>query len=251
VRIIISAQACFLLILAGIWEGLVLLGVDETLLPPINKVLSFVYIFLTDPGFLSDLGVTAIEIVVAFAISVPIAVATGIVVGESRRLERAINPFIYLALAIPQSVFLPIFILLFGIGFVEKVVFGITYAYFVIVMNAFAAVRSVPQNYIMAARSFGASPKQIYLRIYLPAMLPLVLTGLRLGLIFCIIGVLLTEMYSSRFGIGHRLFGWGESYQIPQLIAGVMIISVVTITLSEGMRFLEVRATRRYGALSR
>lgn len=140
---------------------------------------------------------------------------------------------------------------MFGIGFFEKVVFGITHAYFVIVINTFAAVRSVPAPYVVAARSFGATPTQIYLRIYLPAMLPLVLTGLRLGMIFCIIGVLLTEMYASRYGIGHRIFGWGEAYQVPQLIAGVIIVSVLTIIVNEAMRLLEVRAARRYGALRR
>jgi NitT/TauT family transport system permease protein len=250
-RIVLAAQICFLLILAGVWQGLDLLGVDQSLLPPIGKVMSFVLHFMSDSEFLSDLGVTATEIGVAFALSVPIAVFTGLLVGESVRLAQAVNPFVYLVLAIPQSVFLPIFILVFGIGFFEKVIFGITHAYFVIVINTFAAVRSVPNAYVMAALSFGATPSQIYLRIYLPAMLPLVLTGLRLGMIFCIIGVLLTEMYASRFGIGHRIFGWGEAYQMPQLIAGVIIVSVLTILVNEAMRVLEVRTAERYGALSR
>jgi ABC-type nitrate/sulfonate/bicarbonate transport system permease component len=250
-RIILTAQLCFLLILACAWEGLLLLGVDQSLLPPIGKVMSFAVHFMGDPEFLSDLGVTAIEVGVAFAVSVPIAIGTGLLVGESPRLEATVNPFIYLVMAVPQSVFLPIFILVFGIGFFEKVVFGITHAYFVIVINTFAAVRSVPAPYVVAARSFGATRTQIYLHIYLPAMLPLVLTGLRLGMIFCIIGVLLTEMYASRFGIGHRIFGWGEAYQVPQLIAGVIIVSVLTILVNEAMRLLEVRAARRYGALKR
>ena len=250
-RIVLAAQLCFILVLLGAWEGLLLLGVDQSILPPIGKVASFILQFISDPDFLMNLGVTAVEISVAFAISIPIAIGTGLVIGESKRLAESVNPFIYLVLALPQSVFLPIFILVFGIGFFEKVVFGITHAYFVIVINTFAAVRSVPNAYVVAARSFGATRAQIYLRIYLPAMLPLVLTGLRLGMIFCIIGVLLTEMYASRFGIGHLIFGWGEAYQVPQLIAGVVIVSILTILVNEGMRLLEVRAANRYGALRR
>jgi len=250
-RIILTAQLCFLLLLACVWEGLLLLGVDQSILPPIGKVMSFVGKFVSDPDFLMNLGVTALEIAVAFAVSIPIAIGTGLVIGESTRLAKSVNPIIYLVLALPQSVFLPIFILVFGIGFFEKVVFGITHAYFVIVINTFAAVRSVPNAYVVAARSFGATQIQIYLRIYLPAMLPLVMTGLRLGMIFCIIGVLLTEMYASRFGIGHLIFGWGEAYQVPQLIAGVVIVSVLTILVNEGMRLLEVRAAGRYGATRR
>ena len=250
-RIVLIAQLAFVLIVAAIWQGLVSLGVDPSLLPPIATVASHALHFMGDQGFLSDLGVTALEVGVAFAISVPLAVGTGILLGERARLAQSINPLIYVVLALPQSVFLPIFVLAFGIGFFEKVVFGITHAFFVIVINTFAAVRSVPVSYVEAARSFGATPTQIYLRVYLPGMLPLVLTGLRLGMIFCIIGVLLTEMYASRFGIGHLIFGWGEAYQVPQLIAGVAIVSVLTIFVNEAMRLMEVHAARRYGALQR
>jgi NitT/TauT family transport system permease protein len=58
-------------------------------------------------------------------------------------------------------------------------------------------------------------------------------------------------MYASRFGIGHLIFGWGEAYQLPQLLAGVIIISVITIIVNEGMRLIEISAARRYGALRR
>jgi ABC-type nitrate/sulfonate/bicarbonate transport system permease component len=250
-RIVFIAQLIFVLIIAITWQGLVWFGVDKSLLPPMANVMSYVLQFLGDPEFLSDLGVTAVEIGVAFAIAVPLAVGTALLIADRPRLEGSINPFIYLVLAIPQSVFLPIFVLTFGIGFFEKVIFGITHAYFVIVVNTFAAVRSVPAPYVEAARSFGATPAQIYFRVYLPAMLPLVLTGLRLGMIFCTIGVLLAEMYASRHGIGHLIFGWGEAYQIPQLIAGVVIVSVLTIVVNEVMRLMEGNAARRYGALER
>ena len=63
----------------------------------------------------------------------------------------------------------------------------------------------------MAARSFGATRAQIYLRIYLPAMEPLIIEGLRMGLIFTVTGVLLAEMYGSPRGIGRVIFAWGET----------------------------------------
>jgi len=72
-------------------------------------------------------------------------------------------------------------------------------------------------------------------------MLPLILTGLRLGMIFCIIGVLLAEMYASRRGIGQLIFDWGEGQQIPELLAGIVLISVLTIAVNELMRLAELR----------
>jgi NitT/TauT family transport system permease protein len=77
-------------------------------------------------------------------------------------------------------------------------------------------------------------------------MLPLILTGLRLGMIFCIIGVLLAEMYASRHGLGRLIFGWGEAYQVRELLAGILLISVLTIAVNEAMRVAEVRAGRFY-----
>jgi NitT/TauT family transport system permease protein len=91
---------------------------------------------------------------------------------------------------------------------------------------------------------FGATRAQIYTRIYLPAMLPLVITGLRLGMIFCIIGVLLAEMYASRHGVGRLIFTWGESYMVPELLAGVLLVSVLTIAINEVMRLAEMRVSR-------
>lgn len=81
-RIILTAQLCFLLILAGTWQALILFGADPSLLPPIGKVMAYALQFMSDPEFLADLGVTAIEIGVAFAVSVPIAICTGLLVGE-------------------------------------------------------------------------------------------------------------------------------------------------------------------------
>jgi NitT/TauT family transport system permease protein len=216
----LAGYLIFAVVLFGGWE---LIGrlrlVDPDLLPPLSEVGALLWSFLHDPRFIADLGLTASEVAVAFVIAAPLAISTGFLLGERVHLAEAFNPVVHFILAIPQSVFLPVFILAFGIGFLEKV---------------------------LAARVFGATPAQIYTRIYLPAMLPLILTGLRLGMIFCIIGVLLAEMYASRRGIGRLIFSWGESYQVPELIAGILLISVLTVAVNEAMRLAELRVSRFY-----
>jgi ABC-type nitrate/sulfonate/bicarbonate transport system permease component len=240
----LAGYLAFAVLLLGGWQaGAALVG-DPDLLPGVANVTALLWRFLHDPRFLADLGVTASEVAVAFAVAAPLAIWTGFVLGERVHLAEAFNPVVHFVLAVPQSIFLPIFILAFGIGFLEKVLFGITHAYFVIVVNSFAAVRSVPRPLIAAARVFGATQTQVYTRIYLPAMLPLILTGLRLGLIFCIIGVLLAEMYAARSGIGRLIFSWGEGYQIPELMAGILLVALLTIALNETMRLAELRFAR-------
>jgi len=285
-RAALLGYVIFAVILLGGWELIARLDlVDPELLPPFSQVCAILWQFMHDPRFTADLGVTAGEVGVAFLIAAPLAVTSGFLLGERLLLAQTFNPVVHFILAVPQSIFLPVFILAFGIGFLEKVLFGITHAYFVILVNSFAAVRSIPhpliavahvfgatpaQIYtriylpamlplvltglrigmvlciIAVARVFGATPAQIYTRIYLPAMLPLVLTGLRIGMVLCIIGVLLAEMYASRSGIGRRIFGWGESAQIPELLAGIMLVSILTIAVNETMRLAELHVGRFY-----
>ncbi len=241
----VAGYLTFAVVLFGGWELVGRLALaDPDLIPPLSEVCRLLWRFLQDPRFLADLGVTASEVAVAFVIAAPLAISTGFLLGERVHLAEAFNPVVHFILAIPQSIFLPVFILAFGIGFLEKVLFGVTHAYFVIVVNSFAAVRSIPPPLVSAARVFGATQAQIYTRIYLPAMLPLILTGLRLGMIFCIIGVLLAEMYASRHGIGRLIFTWGESYQVPELLAGILLISVLTVAVNEAMRLAELRVSR-------
>jgi ABC-type nitrate/sulfonate/bicarbonate transport system permease component len=240
----LAGYLTFVVALLGAWELGAWLVADPDLLPHFADVAALLWRFLHDPQFLADLAVTATEVAVAFLVAAPLAVSTGFLLGERIYLAQAFNPVVHFILAVPQSIFLPVFILAFGIGFLEKVLFGITHAYFVIVVNSFAAVRSIPPSLVAAARVFGASRAQIYTRIYLPAMLPLILTGLRLGMIFCIIGVLLAEMYASRQGIGRFIFSWGEAYQVPELLAGILLICVLTVAVNEVMRLAELRVFR-------
>ena len=249
-----AAFAGYLIFTAALFGGWELAArfivIDADLLPPVSTVGAILWRFMHDPGFIADLELTAAEVAVAFLIAAPLAISTGFLLGERLHLAETFNPIVHFVLAVPQSIFLPVFILAFGIGFLEKVLFGVTHAYFVIVVNCFAAVRSIPPPLVAAARVFGATRAQIYTRIYLPAMLPLVLTGLRLGMVLCIIGVLLAEMYASRRGIGRLIFTWGEGYQVPELLAGIVLVTILTIAVNETMRLAELRVGRFHARAS-
>jgi len=241
----VLSQIGFLAAFLALWEGATRIGgIDPLLLPPFSDVAAMLGRLLGDKEFLVGAWDTLVRVGVAYAIGAPLALSIGFLLGERLHLGAIVNPLVHFVLAVPQSVFLPLFILLFGIGFLEKIVFGITHILFVVIVNTVAAVESVPKPLVLAARSFGASPSQIYLRIYLPAMLPLVMTGLRLGMVFNIIGILLAEMYASRTGIGHLIFRWGESYEVREMMAGIVVVSIATIVFNEAMRLWEARVGR-------
>jgi len=241
----VIAQAAFVLLLLAAWEVCDHTGAfDPSILPPPSTVLVAMRDLLHSQDFLTDAGDTVLRVIAAFLIGAPIALATGFVMGENLAVGRSLAPIFNLVLSVPQSIFLPIFVLVLGLGFTEKLVFGITHVFFVVAVNAMAAVREVPHGQVVAARSFGASSFRIYRSIYLPAMAPQVVTGLRLGIIFDIIGVLLAEMYASRTGLGVLLLRWGESYAVDKLMAATILISIATIIINEFMRIWENRIGR-------
>lgn len=233
----------FAIALAALWEALGRAGlVAAYLLPPLSAVVGALGGLVKDSEILIAFADSGFAIALAFLLAAPVAVSMGVLLGQlhdrARRLSAAMN----LMLGVPQSIFLPIFVLLFGVGLLEKVVFGFTHAFFVVTVVTAAAVRSVPLPLVKAARAFGADERQIVRHIYLPAMTPLILTGLRIGLIFTVIGVLVAEMYASRTGIGRYLLLWGEELEMTRLLAAVLVISAITIAVNEALRRFERRA---------
>lgn len=237
-------QVGALVLFFGTWELTCrLAGIDPHVLPALSSVLVTLADLVSSASFLGHAGITLTRVVLAFLIGAPLAVLAGFYVGERSAMNRRLGPALNLLVAIPQSMLLPMFILVFGVANVQKVVFGVTHIFFVLMLTTIAAVHSVPANLVLAARSFGATSGQIYREIYFPAMLPLLVAGMRMAMIFDVVGVLLAEMYASQSGIGFLMMRWGEDYKMNQLIAGVLLIAVVTIAFNEAMRALESRTS--------
>lgn len=238
-------QTAFVLVLLALWQlACALRLADPSVLPSPSGVVRAAATLLVTPSFLSDGAITTVRVVLAFVIGAPLALLAGFFLGENVTLGKTVGPLLNLVLAVPQSIFLPIFVLLLGLGITEKVVFGITHVFFVVTINTMAAVREVPHGYAVAARSWGAGRARIFRQIYVPAMAPQVMTGLRFGLIFDIIGVLLAEMYASQDGIGLELSRWADSMAVDKLMAATILISAVTIVANELFRAWESRVSR-------
>ena len=219
--------------------------VDPELLPPLSLVLATLWQLMGDATFRADMGVTLAECLVAFVIVAPAGLVCGFLLGEAPALERLFAPSLQLLMTVPKSIFLPVFILLFGIDFPEKVIFAVVLAYFIVVPTGLAAAKSVPRGLIMVAHAAGATRPQIYAQIYLPAVTPLILSGLRLGLIFTIHGIIFAEMYASSEGVGRRILDWGEAFQMRPMLAAVLLVLVVTVLLNESMQLIETHARSR------
>ena len=241
---IIFTRLALLALVLGAWEFLPRYGiVNPLLLPPLGDVLAMLGNLLGRPVVHEAIGTTAAEVLVAFVIAVPLGAALGVLIAESEYLGDIFKPVIFYVFSVPKSIFLPMFILVFGIGFQQKVAYAAFTTTFVVLMSAMAAVESVKAEHVLVARSYGATRPQILLRIYVPSMMPILLETLRISMIFNFTGVMIAEMYASRTGIGHLIANWGENFQMPQLFAGVIVLSAVAILFNEAVRALEARCS--------
>ena len=236
-----------LLLLAAVlllWEALPRLGfVNAMLLPPLSDVLAALVQSLGRADVHMALGVTAAEVVVAFVIAVPLGAALGILAAENAYFGDIFKPMLFYVFSVPKSIFLPMFILVFGIGFPQKVAYAAFSTIFIVIMSASAAVESVKAEHLLVARSYGATQAQILRRVYIPSMLPILLEALRISMIFNFTGVMIAEMYASRVGIGRLIADWGENFEMAKLLAGVILLAAAAMAFNEAVRSLEARCS--------
>jgi NitT/TauT family transport system permease protein len=238
------ARFAVIVAILALWEVLSRTGlVNPRLLPTASDTFVTLGDLLQRSSVRNDLLVTASEVLAAFALAVPFGCLIGYLIAEYRYFAEVMKPLLFFAFSIPKSIFLPMFILVFGVGFAEKVGFGFVSTIFIVMMATTTAVESVKVEYLTVARSYGATTAQTALRVYLPSMLPVLLEALRISMIFNLTGVILAEMYASRDGIGHEIATWGENFQMKQLLAGVVIIAVVAMAFNELIRWVETRCS--------
>lgn len=237
---IIAARFALLALILGLWQVLPTRGViNPLLLPPLLDVLDMLGTLLGQSRVHDAIATTALEVLVAFVIAVPLGATLGVTIAESPYLNAIFKPILFYVFSVPKSIFLPLFILVFGIGFPQKVAYAAFTTAFVVLMSTMAAVESVKADHILVARSYGASRRQILTRVYIPSMMPILLETIRIAMIFNFTGVMIAEMYASRTGIGHLIAGWGENFQMRQLFAGVILLAATAMLFNEIVRYFE------------
>jgi ABC-type nitrate/sulfonate/bicarbonate transport system permease component len=238
-RLIVAAAVLGLL---ALWEILARLGrIDASLAPAPTTVLDSLLRLAGRPEVRASLGVTAWEVAAAFLIALPTGLLTGFLLAEVPLLGALFRPLVNFLFGVPKSIFLPVFILVFGVSIPQKIAFGVFTTVFVLITGGIAAVQSVPRELITVSRVYGATRGQVIREIYLPAMAPILLESARLAMVFNITAVLLCEIYGARDGIGYRIAAWGENVQMPQLYAALVIVAAAAVAVNEALRAIESR----------
>lgn len=183
----------------------------------------------------------------ATAIALVLAGTVGIVIGLSLGLlpttERVLAPFLDAFNATPRIAIAPVFIIMFGIGITAKVALAFTVVVFMIISASRAGVHAADPDVLRLMTVMGANKRQVFFKVLLPAATPSIFAGLRLGLVYSLLGVVTSELLASRDGLGQLIARYSGTFQLERVYAIVIALIVVAGTLNAVSAMIERRLT--------
>jgi ABC-type nitrate/sulfonate/bicarbonate transport system permease component len=241
-----GVQIGFLFALVLLWYlGTTYWGVSHLLLPNPVRVWAELKDVIGSGEFWPDLKITLTELVIAFALSSTAGITLGYLISRSPYLIRVFEPLLAGAYSVPIILFLPLFVLLFGLCPGSNIGIGTTISFFPIALNTIAGFGYVDRIFITAARSMGASDLQMFRYVLLPAALPVILTGLRIGFTVALLSILGSETIASLAGLGHKIVHLAEAMETARMFAYIAFAVAIAATLNTVTSSLERRAKRQ------
>jgi NitT/TauT family transport system permease protein len=198
--------------------------------------------------FLKYVVASLFRVTWGFVLAAALAIPLGLIIGWYRPAEMALNPLIQIFRPISPLAWIPIAILWFGVGDVSSIVLMFLSCFFPLLVTAINAVQRIPAVYLNAGRNFGLSPARLVWRVLYPAVLPQLITGLRITLGVAWIVVVAAEMIAVNSGLGFLIVdarNAGNRYDL--VVAAMIIIGVIGLLLDLGMRSLEGAKSLRWG----
>jgi NitT/TauT family transport system permease protein len=227
VRLLQAASVAGLLLA---WEAVARAGWVDPLFVPAPSAVTVAFARVGGPA-LTALGDTLAKTAVAYVLSVVLGVAGGLLLGSVRPVRQAVNPFVIALYGMPKILVLPWIVLLLGFGTMPAIVYGTIHGVFPVLVLVTGAVRDVDRHLVTVARAFGARRWQLYAKVVLPAIVPTVLAGMRLAIVFCLLGVLIVEMFAGVRGMGHVLSALANGFRAPELFAATALVSAASIVI--------------------
>jgi len=241
-----GVQIAFVVVLiAAWWIGTTVGKISPILLPNPRNVFDELVDVIWTLEFVGDLRVTLTELAIAFAISSISGVTLGYLISRSQYSMRVFEPLLAGIYSVPIILFLPLYILFFGLGPASKIALGVTTSFFPIILNTIAGFGYVERIFVMSARSMGASEYQLFRFVLLPAAAPIILSGLRIGFTVALLSILGSETIASLAGLGHRIVHLAEGMDTARMFAYIAFAVAIALMLNTVTSALEAKARRR------
>jgi NitT/TauT family transport system permease protein len=217
----------------GAWQAIVLAGgYPPFILPgPASVAARFVQAW-ADGTIAPHLATTLVEILLGFAVGGVVALLVGVLLARSRLAERLLSPYLVAAQATPVLALAPLIALWFGSGLLSKVIICALIVFFPVAVATMVGVRSVDPRLVEMARSFRATRWQLISKLEVPAALPAILGGMRVGVTLAVIGAIVGEWAGAERGLGVLInLARGSLFDIPLMFAALLTIALLGIVL--------------------
>ncbi len=227
-----------LLVWAALWE--VVGQLDLTFfVPPFSQVFVTLIGLIQTTAFQTALGTTAYAFALGVGFAIVIGIPVGILMGKTRVLDELLLPWVNIFISAPLTALVPVLMVLFGFGTKTIVITTALFAIWIIILNARAGVMQINRSMVEMGRSFGASPKDAFFKIYLWAALPEILGGVRIGVIRAIKGVIIGQLLVSIVGFGALFELYSSNFLMKEFWAVLLVLFGLAFAVSEFLGYLE------------
>ncbi|MBV9831666.1 MAG: ABC transporter permease [Marmoricola sp.] len=227
----------------AVWQLAPTLGwVEPAFLPPFTTVAQALVQLVQDGTLWTDIAASLHRSLTGFALAIAIAIPLGLLIAWYRTAADVLSPLLTVFLNTAAVALIPVFTLILGIGDFSKIAM-ITYACFwVVLFNTISGARSIDPLLVKSARSLGLSNLSLFRKVVLPAATPAIFTGIRLAGAASMMVLITTEFVGAKAGLGYLIISAENNFQIPQMYAGILTISIIGV----GFNYLLVLVERRF-----
>lgn len=186
-----------------------------------------------------ELGYTLLAAALSFVGGSICAIAVGLIFTQFPRFHRAAEPYLTLLNSMPRIALAPLFLLWFGLGIGSKVAVGSSLTFFIVLSATIAGIRSVDRDHLLLSRTLGATPSQIFFKVTLPSAVPVIFSGIRLGLIFALLGVVGAELIAAEHGLGQTMAYLQATFSMDGMMALLLLLALLGLGATALMSKLE------------
>ncbi|MBV8511198.1 MAG: ABC transporter permease [Xanthobacteraceae bacterium] len=223
-----------------LWEVLARLGIlDTRFFPAPSQILSTLLTMMTSGELLDDTLISMTRLAVGFLVGGIPALIIGVVMGLNSTLRAMIDPLIAATYPIPKSSILPLALLVLGLGEASKIFMVAIGVFYPIAMNSMAGVREINRVYLDVGHNFKASRWDVFRTIALPGAMPMIMTGVKLGVGMGLVLIAIAEMVGAKSGLGYLIWNAWETFAVDQMYVGLFVIALIGFALTLILNELE------------
>lgn len=208
-------------------------------IPPLSAIFTTLVEILPTKVFIKAISETAYAFVAGTFFAVTIGIPAGILMGKNRLIDELLLPWVNMFLSAPLTALVPVLMVLFGFGMKAIIITTFLFAVWIIVLNTRAGVMQINRSLVDMANSFGATPKDAFVKIYFWAALPEILSGVRIGFIRAVKGVIIGQLLISIVGFGALFELYSSNFLMKHFWAVLLVLFAMAFTISEFLAALE------------